>query len=634
MTRVPTRSTLALWRSPSDQPAWARPALLGVAALAGLLYGWNMGSSIEIFYAAAVRSMSMRWHNFLFAAFDPAGTVSIDKLPGALWVQALSVRLLGVHTWAVALPQVLEGALTVLVLYRVVRRLAGPVAGIVAAGVLALSPAAVTLDRGNISDSLMVLLLVLAADSTVSALDGRRWVGVVMAGVWVGLAFQAKMLEAWLVLPALALTLLVASSATLWRRVLRLGAMAAVVAVVSLSWMVVVTLVPSSQRPYVDGSQHNSLFEQVFDYNGFGRVGQPSPNAELGRTLGIPLLEAPSPHRGWDRLLTGSYGRDTGWLIPAALVVAAVCLVARRRRPRTDPVRAGAVLWGTWLVTLAAVFSAGTTINSYYLAALAPAVAGLSGIAAVMAWDGRRSRVTRGTVGAVVVGTCGYAAWLLPPSGTGLPAWLAPAVLVLGIVTGGVLVASALVGPAVVGPAVVGPGAGRGPAWTAVALAGAGVAAVLVPVVASVSAVTETLGPFDTPFQSAATTAFTRTFFGAPLQSVSTLPTIEATRHGAPDLMATQTSVLAAPFIFATGQEVLPIGGYTGSIPAPTVPELAAMVASSRFHLVLAARGTKDPRITWIAGHCARLPPVHNSTGAGVIGPISIYYCAGGSRAG
>ena len=142
---------------------------VGLAVVAGVAYGWQMGSSIEIYYAAAVRSMSMSWHDFIFGAFDPAGTVSVDKLPGALWVQALSVRLFGVHTWAIALPQVVEGVLTVLVLYRVVRRLAGAQAAIVAAAVLAISPAAVTLDRGNIPDTLLILLLVLAADAVVGA---------------------------------------------------------------------------------------------------------------------------------------------------------------------------------------------------------------------------------------------------------------------------------------------------------------------------------------------------------------------------------------------------------------------------------------------------------------------------------
>ncbi len=116
--------------------------------------------------------MSMSWHNFIFGAFDPAGTITVDKLPGALWIQALSVRAFGLHTWAIILPQVIEGILTVLVLYRAVTRLAGPTADLIAALVLAVSPATVALDRENISDSLLILLLVLAADAVSGAIAG------------------------------------------------------------------------------------------------------------------------------------------------------------------------------------------------------------------------------------------------------------------------------------------------------------------------------------------------------------------------------------------------------------------------------------------------------------------------------
>ena len=159
------------WRSPAGQPAWARPALLAVAAVAAVGYGWGMaGASVESFYGAAARSMSESWHDFIFGAFDPAGTVTVDKLPGALWVQALSLRVFGFHIWALVLPQVVEGVLTVRVLYRAVRRLAGPAAGLTAAAVLAVTPVTVLLGRGNVSDSLLVLLLVLAADATSAAL--------------------------------------------------------------------------------------------------------------------------------------------------------------------------------------------------------------------------------------------------------------------------------------------------------------------------------------------------------------------------------------------------------------------------------------------------------------------------------
>ncbi len=588
--------------------------MLVLTVVSGLAYGWRMGSSIEIYYAAAVRSMSMSWHDFVYAAFDPAGTISVDKLPGAFWVQALSVRIFGVHTWAIALPQVLEGSLSVLVLFRTVRRLAGPAAGLIAAGVLAFSPAVVTLDRGNISDTLLVLLLVLAADSTVAALQTGRWRSVAMAGLWVGLAFQAKMVEAWLVLPALAMVLLIASAGALRTRLLRVLAMVVISGAVSFSWMLFVTLNPASQRPYVDGSQHDSVFAQVFEYNGFGRVGQPSPNVELGRTLDIPFLARPEPGPRWNRLLTGSYGRDAGWLLPASFLALVAGLVVRRRRPRTDPVRAGIVLWGTWLVVFGVAFTVSATINSYYLAALAPPAAGLLGIASALAWERRHERSTRvGLLGMVVV-TAGYAVWLLPDTGTGLPGWLRPTVVVLGIAVVVALVATLLV---------------RSPRnLRVVAVVGVGVIAVLVPAVASESVVTNTLGPFDTPFQSAVKTQFTRAFFGAPLQTISSVPTLEQAQAGAPDLIATQTSVLAAPFIYATGQEVLPIGGYSGRSPEPSVRRLASEVAAGDFHLVITSATSDDPRVAWVAAHCLKVPTPAGAAGAGVALPVAIHYCA------
>src|SRR5580658_7951958 len=156
----PSRPKRALhfWRSPPGQPAWARPALLAVTALAGLAYAWNIESTyLEPFYGGTARSMALSWHNFFFGSADPWGTVSVDKLPGAHWVQALSLRIFGFHLWAIVLPQVIEGTLTVLVIFRAVRRVAGSTAALGAAVVLALSPVVVLLDRGNVSDSLLIL---------------------------------------------------------------------------------------------------------------------------------------------------------------------------------------------------------------------------------------------------------------------------------------------------------------------------------------------------------------------------------------------------------------------------------------------------------------------------------------------
>jgi len=618
---------IQVWRSPAGQPAWTRPALLVVAALAAFAYSWHVGSTVELYYAAAVRSMAHSWHDFVFGGFDPAGTITVDKLPGALWVQALSVRLFGVHLWALLLPQAVEGALTVLVLFHAVRRLAGPLAGMVAAVVLAASPATMTLDRGNIPDSLMILLVVLAADATVSALLTGRWRSAVLAGVWVALAFQAKMLEAWLVLPALGLAYLVAGRGSTMARLGRIAALGATAAVVSLSYMTFVTLTPAAQRPYEDGSTTNSVFHQVFVYNGFSRVGQASPNETLGRTLGAPLFFQSEPPPAANRLLTADYGHDTGWLIPAAVLVAGGILVARWRRPRTDLPRAGAVLWGTWLVVLAVVFTFSTTMNSYYAAALSPAVAALLGIGGALAWEYRRRPSVQALTAGVALVTVGYAAWLLPPAGTGLPPWLAPVAAALG------LAAAAVLGWSLWRAARPSGGVDttRHVAFDAAA-AGcvlAGLAVLLVPAAASASVVATGLGPFDTPFQPVRVTDFLHSVF-APQPSPPGLADLEQVRHGAPALMAAQTSAVAAPFIYATGDEVLPLGGYTGIIPSPSAAQLAARISAGYFHLALIAKPGATAGTAYVAAHCLHVPRKSgNGTSASFVPTLKIFYCTG-----
>jgi 4-amino-4-deoxy-L-arabinose transferase-like glycosyltransferase len=599
-----------VWRSPSDQPAWARPALLLVTALAALAYSWHVGSTIEIFYAAAVRSMSGSWHNFIFGAFDPAGTITVDKLPGSLWVQALSVRIFGFHVWAIMLPQAIEGALTVLVLYRAVRRLAGPVAGLVAGVVLVASPATTTLDRGNIPDSLMILLLVLAADSTVTAILSGRWRSIVMTGVWVGLAFQAKMLEAWLVLPALGVAFLLAGRGNLVVRVARPAVMGAVAVVLSLSFMTFVALTPASQRPYVDGSTDNSIYQQVFTYNGYSRVGQKSPNEILAHTLQSSVLAQKAPPPVWNRLLTHIYGRDTGWLLPAALLTLLAILWQRRRSGRFDPWRAGALLWGLWLLTLCVIFSISTTMNAYYAGALSPAVAGLLGIGAALAWERRNEASTLAAAVLIVVVTVVYAAWLLPGR-QGFPSWIAQATVALGAAT---VVALGWVVRRSRGSST--------PGRVGIIGLGLGAAAVLfVPAVGSGSVVAGGLGPFDTPFQPSAVTNFNRQVFG-PQSNPDGLAKIESVRRGAPDLMAAQTSAVAAIFIFATGQEVLPLGGYTGTIPSPTANAISSMIAAGRFHLALIASPDATAGARYIATHCLHVAPA-----ASAVARLTLYYC-------
>ncbi len=599
--RLRTQSWL---RSAVGEPVWARPILLALTAIAGFAYAWQATGNLEIYYAAAVRSMSMSLHNFFFAAFDPAATITLDKLPGAFWIQALFVRVLGVHAWAIVAPQVLAGMASVLVLYRIVRRLSGPLAAVLAAGVTALSPATVALNRGNIPDTLMILLLLLAANATISAAISGRLRGLILAAVLVGLAFQAKMIEAWLILPALTLAYLLLASGRWQRHLARLVIAGAVTAAVSLSWMVVVSLWPAGSRPYVDGSMSNSVFSQVFVYNGFGRLDQASPNELLSKAIGIKLT---SPPPGWDRLLTGSLGRDTGWLIVAALFALVGCAIASRTGSKL--LRAGTALWGTWLIVLFVVFSASTTINSYYTAALSPAIAGLLGMAASLAWEHRAQLRVRLATAAAVAGTAAYGVWLLPSNGVGMFGGLVAVEIVLGVAAVVLLLLGA-------------------PRMAAFAAAATAAALVVVPAVASTSIVKDALGPFDTPFESPAASGFARALGQVAARTEALLPPLERAKGAQPDLMATQTSAVAAPFIFDTGQEVLPIGGFTGTIPEPTLASLKSRIARGDFHLVIQSRVVSDPRLVWVADNCFPLSGRGGASAASSDGlRFIVYYC-------
>src|SRR5882762_2865549 len=269
-----------VWRSPGDQPPWARPALLGIAAVAAFLYAWNITEAgLAPFYSVAVKSMSESWKAFLYGALDPQATITIDKLAGSFLPQALSARIFGFHAWSVALPQVIEGVVAVLAMYRVVRRWAGVVPGLLAAAIFALTPIAASMFGHSMEDGALTMCLVLAADAYQRAVSEGRFRSLLMAGVWVGLGFQAKMLQAWMVLPALAVGYLVTAPAPLRRRLAHLGAAAVVMLAVSLSWIALYTFTPAADRPYVDGSTNNSAIAMVFGYNGVERFGISFPGA-------------------------------------------------------------------------------------------------------------------------------------------------------------------------------------------------------------------------------------------------------------------------------------------------------------------------------------------------------------------
>jgi len=606
-TRWRAEQPWRFWRSPADQPAFARPALLSVAALAAFGYAWNIDRAyLEPFYGGAARSMSMSLHDFIYGAADPWATVSVDKLPGALWVQALSIRIFGFHVWAVVLPQVIEGVLTVLVLYRTVRRVAGAGAGLVAAVVMASSPAVILLDRGNISDSLLILLLVLAADATLRACRSGQLRSLLWAGVLVGFAFQAKMLQAWLVVPALFLAYLVAAPATTFlRRVWHLAAATLAVVVVSLSYMSAVSLAPQSGRPYVDGSCNDSLFNQVFSYNGFSRVGAAGLDAAGCNRASAYLVTSAvySARHGigtfgiaasWDRLLRGPFGHDDAWLLLPTVVASVWLLVLQRRRPRTDLLRAGVILWSAWLVLTFGFFSGMQFLNSYYTAALIPPVAALCGMGAAAAWHRRRQRAVRGVLAAVTASTVA-AGVALVPGYVGVRPWVVASSVVVAFVAIRILLAPLRTG--------------HDKAWNlSVGPALAAVAMLLGPFWASSVVVAATLSPFDSPYAPATVNRYTQEAAARfPVEAVA-LQKFVAPIPESEAVEVLETSGLAGYYIMATGREFLPVGGFTGRVPAPSLAEFTHLVAEGRIVRVTVATRplTRTPDLRWVVAHCTR----------------------------
>jgi 4-amino-4-deoxy-L-arabinose transferase-like glycosyltransferase len=463
---------------------------------------------------------------------------------------------------------------------------------------------------------------VLAADATSAALLTGSLRQLLIAGAWVGLAFQAKMIQAWLVLPALAAAyLLAAPAARLGTRCAHVALAGLVAVVISLSWMTAVSLVPSQDRPYVDGSANDSVYTQVFDYNGLGRLtgnwptlaGPPSPIIVSAVVSGNLLnAETMGIKPSWHRLLSGPFAADGGWLLPAALVGALGVLVSRRRQgSRRDPLRAAVVLWGGWWLILTVFFCAGTYLNSYYVAALAPAVAALCGAGLAVCGPRPWSARVRLIVAATVLGCAGYGAYLMSGTASG------PLLLtVVALVVAAAAVAQLLLRAS-----------GRAGHLTALAFAGAAV--LLLPAAASATSVVQGLGPFDTPFESSKTVHNNQllatvgpTFTMAAQRLALETPPGDA-------LFVADTSGLAENYILYSGLEVLPIGGCLGNVPAPTLATLRADIGDgyARLFLLPVSPSGSDPRVLWIESHCTREPFPTTSRPR----PYSNFVCSPGS---
>ncbi len=352
----------------------------------------------------------------------------------------LTARLFGVNAWSILVPQALEGVAAVGLLYAGVRRWFGAGAGLLAGAVMALTPVAALMFRFNNPDALLVLALTAAAYAMVRALEAGKTRWLVAAATLVGFGFVTKMLQALLVVPAFALVYLVAGPPKLGRRLIQLLVAAATLAVSSLWWVIAVMAVPASQRPYIGGSQNNSLWNLIFGYNGFGRL-TGSESGSVGGGGGNSGRWGPT---GWLRMFNSAFGGQISWLLPTALLFLLAGLVITLRSERTDRGRAALILWGGWLLVTAVVFSLGKgIIHPYYTVALAPAIGALVGVGAGMWWPRRDTWPGRAVLSSAVVVTAWWSTMLLRRSPSWHP-WLRVA-LVLAAVVAVVLIVASLV---------------------------------------------------------------------------------------------------------------------------------------------------------------------------------------------
>ncbi|WP_041938747.1 MULTISPECIES: ArnT family glycosyltransferase [Frankia] len=513
-------------------PRWVRPALIVLLVGTGVLYLWDLSASgwANAFYSAAVQAGSVSWKAFFYGSSDAGNSITVDKPPASLWVMALSARIFGLNSWSLLVPQALMGVGTVGLLYATVRRQLSAGAGLLAGAVLALTPVAALMFRFNNPDALLVLLLVAGAYATLRAVEqaSTRW--MVLAGVLVSFAFLTKLLQALVVVPIFALVYLACAPTSFWRRVRQTLAGGLGLLIPAGLFIAIVELVPDSSRPYIGGSQHNSLLELTLGYNGLGRltgnetgsVGGGGAGGRRGFGLlqngaaaalpgggtgagtgtgtgtgaggaaglangaagGMPFPGGGGPgggrgggmwgSTGWTRMFGSEVGGQISWLLPAALILLVAGLWITRRAPRTDRLRAAFALWGGWLLVTGIIFSQMKGIfHAYYTVALAPAVGALVGMGAVLLWRHRRHPAAALAGAATIAATTAWSWTLLHRTADWHP-WIRYAVLVAGIIaTLGFLATVRLPRRASIGVAAVALVAGLlGPGAYAVATAG------------------------------------------------------------------------------------------------------------------------------------------------------------------
>lgn len=570
---------------------WTRWALSALLASTAALYltGINVSGFANYYYSAAAQAGSVSWEAFLFGSLDGGNLITVDKPPAALWVMSLSIRIFGLSSWSVLVPQALIGVATVALLYTTVRRWNGPIAGLLAATTLAITPVAALIFRYNNPDALLTLLCVAAAYATIRAIETNlpRWAYLI--GIVLGLAFLTKLLQAFLVIPALAIAYLIAAEPPLKERLGYLVRALAALLLVAGSWVLTVLLTPASERPWIGSTDSNNILDLTLGYNGLGRL----TGAE---TAGSQRISGGSG--SLMRMFGGQMIVDVSWLLAAAIGAGVVGLVLRRGQARTDRTRAALLMWGIWLVTCVVVFSSMSGIfHTYYTIQLAPAIAALFGIGAPLLWQERHRRFVRLSVAGLLLITSALVALVSVRNSNFVPWILWPAVVV------GVGAVVAWLGPAMTNHA---PSSMRTQRTIAV---GSLIACLIGP--ATFAIATASIGHQGSSLSAGpqgSGRSLNSAFNCAPLVAILNQDAIDYRW-----VAAASRATLPASCQLATDHPVMSVGGFYGQDGTPTLAQFSTLVAQHEVHYYIDRstrirldHGTQSTSVTiqkWVQEH-------------------------------
>ncbi len=610
---------------------WYLSAMLVVLLISLFLDFFRLGQNGygNLYYAAGVKSMLMNWHNFFFVSFDPTGFVSIDKPPVAFWMQVACARLLGFTAWSVLLPQALAGVLSVVLLAHLVRRSFGSFASLLAAFALAVTPINVVTNRSMTMDSVLVFVLLLAAWAVILAAETGKVRFLLLGAALVGIGFNIKMLDAYLVLPALGF--LYWFSAPHARKVRCFHLLLAVVALlpVSLCWATAVDLTPAAQRPFVGSSSSNSELQLALFYNGGSRIFGNMKEITLIPSVALIEIQQRLPpfarptfwlgKPGIFRLFISPLGQQIGWLLPLALLG---LIVVRWDKPSLWPLnkqQQALALWGVWFLTQFIFFSASSFTHQYYMVQMAPSLCALLAIGIVMSWRSTRNTRRWWLLPLALLGTAVVQVILLDPLHTGWNYWPFP-MLTIGVVAF-VLVAR--------------PASKMRALLLAIGLC----VLFVIPTIWSVIPVFEDRS-VDFPY-AGPPVAMSSLEVAVSQSDEEMVPDAHLLAYllkqqaKTPYLMATSDASIAAPTILQTGKAVMTLGGYAGGDHILSVAQLRRVIANDAVRYFVFAQtiqeahvstelkeyqrnysalvdtagiGNIDSLISWVRTHCAMVP--------------------------